>query len=232
LLPFVIAGVVILHIWALHVPGNNNPLGIDVKSSADTVAFHPYYTVKDGAAIALFLLVYFYFVFFNPTVLGHSDNSIPADPLVTPSHIVPEWYYLPFYAILRSVPDKLLGVILMFGSIFVLFLLPWLDTSRVRSAAFRPMFRQFFWIFVVACLLLGYVGALTPDAVTFLGIDAVTLGRILTIYYFAFFLLIIPVLGMIETPKQLPRSISEAVLAHGGGATPAAAGAHAAENRG
>jgi quinol-cytochrome oxidoreductase complex cytochrome b subunit len=232
LLPFVIAGVVILHIWALHVPGNNNPLGIDVKSSADTVAFHPYYTVKDGAAIALFLLLYFYFVFFNPTVLGHSDNSIPADPLVTPSHIVPEWYYLPFYAILRSVPDKLLGVILMFGSIFVLFLLPWLDTSRVRSAAFRPMFRQFFWIFVIACLGLGYVGALTPDAVTFLGVDAVTLGRILTIYYFAFFLLIIPVLGMIETPKQLPRSISEAVLAHGGGKTPASAGAHAPETRG
>jgi ubiquinol-cytochrome c reductase cytochrome b/c1 subunit len=223
---------VILHIWALHVPGNNNPLGIDVKSSADTVAFHPYYTVKDGAAIALFLLFYFYWVFFNPNYLGHADNYIPADPLVTPPHIVPEWYYLPFYAILKSVPSKLGGVVLMFGSIFVLFLLPWLDTSRVRSASFRPLFRQFFWLFVIACIGLGYVGALTPDATTFLGIEALTLARILTIYYFAFFLLIIPVLGLIETPKQLPRSISEAVLAHGGGNTPVGAGAHAPESRG
>lgn len=232
LLPFVIAGVVILHIWALHVPGNNNPLGIDVKSSADTVSFHPYYTVKDGAAIALFLLLYFGFVFFSPNTLGHADNYIPADPLVTPSHIVPEWYYLPFYAILRSVPDKLLGVLLMFGAIIVLFFLPWLDTSRVRSAAFRPLFRQFFWLFVLCCLGLGYVGAVPTDMIIFGSFDATDLGRVLTIFYFAFFLLIIPALGLWETPKPLPRSISEAVLAHGGGKTPAGAAAHAPETRG
>ncbi len=266
LLPFVIAGVVILHIWALHVPGNNNPLGIDVRGPQDTVAFHPYYTVKDGFAIAVFLLLFFYFVFFNPNYLGHTDNYIPANPLVTPAHIVPEWYFLPFYAILRSVPDKLMGVILMFGSIFVLFFLPWLDTSRVRSAAFRPIYRQAFWIFVVVCLGLGWVGAQTTDYKIFdLGpktdvveqivekakadnvtgqaleavrtqaeeqnrraFDATDLGRILTILYFAFFLIAIPLIGVVETPKALPRSISEAVLAHGGSSQPARPqGAHA-----
>jgi ubiquinol-cytochrome c reductase cytochrome b subunit len=269
LLPFVIAGVVVLHIWALHVPGNNNPLGIEVKSQADTVPFHPYYTVKDGFAIAVFLLAYFYFVFFNPNYLGHADNYIPADPLVTPSHIVPEWYYLPFYAILRSVPDKLAGVLLMFGSIFILFLLPWLDHSYVRSGAFRPLFRQAFVVFVLVCLGLGWVGAQTTDykildlgpntaAVTKIvekakadGVtgeallavqkqaeegnrrvfDATDLGRILTILYFSFFMIALPVIAMVEKPRPLPRSISEAVLAHGGGASPAHAAAHAPETR-
>jgi ubiquinol-cytochrome c reductase cytochrome b/c1 subunit len=165
LLPFVIAGVVVLHIWALHVPGNNNPLGIDVKGPQDTVAFHPYYTMKDGFGIVVFILVLAAFVFFLPNALGHTDNYIPANRLVTPNHIVPEWYYLPFYAILRSVPSKLLGVILLFGAIFVWAFLPWLDTSFVRSARFRPIFRQLFWVFGVVCIGLGWCGAQTPDQV-------------------------------------------------------------------
>src|SRR5437868_5187509 len=140
LLPFVIAGVVVLHIWALHVPGNNNPLGIDVKGPQDTVPFHPYYTMKDGFALTVFVLLFAVLVFFAPSLLGNPDNFIPANRLVTPMHIVPEWYYLPFYAILRSVPSKLLGVILLFGGILVWAFLPWLDTSYVRSARFRPIF--------------------------------------------------------------------------------------------
>jgi quinol-cytochrome oxidoreductase complex cytochrome b subunit len=171
LLPFMIAGAVILHIWALHVPGNNNPTGVEVQDvEKDTVPFHPYYTVKDGFAIVLFLMLFAAFVFFAPNVLGHADNYVEANPLVTPSHIVPEWYLLPFYAILRAItfdlgpiPAKLLGVIFMFAAIAVLFLLPWLDTSKVRSMRYRPVARQFFFGFVITCLLLGWCGAANPD---------------------------------------------------------------------
>ena len=166
LIPFLILGVVILHIWALHVPGNNNPAGISVKGKQDTVPFHPYYTVKDGFALAIFLILFSYFIFFAPNVLGHADNYIQANPLVTPAHIVPEWYLLPFYAILRAVPDKLGGVVLMFGAIFVMFLLPWLDTSKVRSARYRPLFRQFYALFIVDCLMLGYLVRCLPKAFT------------------------------------------------------------------
>ncbi len=224
LLPFVIAGVVVLHIWALHVPGNNNPLGIDVKGPADTVPFHPYYTTKDAFWIALFLIVFCYFIFFNPNFLGHADNYVPANRLVTPAHIVPEWYYLPLYAILRSVPDKLFGVILMFGAIFVWALLPWLDTSRVRSNRFRPFMKQFFWILMVVIFLLGYLGAQTADDsnLVFFGVELpigkILLSRILTIYYFLHFLLITPLVGLMETPHAVPESISKAVLAKKGGA--------------
>jgi ubiquinol-cytochrome c reductase cytochrome b/c1 subunit len=224
LLPFVIAGVVVLHIWALHVPGNNNPLGIDVKGPADTVPFHPYYTTKDAFWIALFLIVFCYFIFFNPNFLGHADNYVPANRLVTPAHIVPEWYYLPLYAILRSVPDKLIGVILMFGAIFVWALLPWLDTSRVRSNRFRPFMKQFFWILMVVIFLLGYLGAQTADDsnLVFFGVELpigkILLSRILTFYYFAHFLLITPLVGLMETPHAVPESISKAVLAKKGGA--------------
>ena len=158
LIPFIIAGIVVLHIWALHVPGNGNPTGIDVKSKADTVPFHPYYTVKDGFALVLFAMMFAAFVFFMPDALGHADNYIPANPAVTPAEIVPEWYLLPFYAILRSIPDKLMGVLAMFTAILVLFVLPWLDTSKVRSMRYRPIARQFFLIFVVACVALGYFG--------------------------------------------------------------------------
>jgi ubiquinol-cytochrome c reductase cytochrome b subunit len=171
LLPFMIAAVVILHIWALHVPGNNNPTGVEVQDvEKDTVPFHPYYTVKDGFAIAIFLILFAFFVFYAPNVLGHADNYVEANPLVTPAHIVPEWYLLPFYAILRAITfdlgpidAKLLGVIFMFAAIAVLFVLPWLDTSKVKSMRYRPVARQFFMGFVVVCFLLGWCGAANPD---------------------------------------------------------------------
>jgi ubiquinol-cytochrome c reductase cytochrome b/c1 subunit len=206
LLPFVLAGVVGLHIWALHVPGNNNPTGISVKSGQDTVAFHPYYTMKDGFAIGVFLLFFAFWLFFQPNYLGHAINYEPANPLVTPAHIVPEWYYLPFYAILRAIPDKLMGVVAMFGSILILFALPWLDTSRVRSGAYRPMFKWFFWIFAVVCVALGYLGSKPPEGAY------VIWARILTTYYFVHFLVILPLLGLLENPKPLPSSISDDVL--------------------
>ncbi|MDA8539822.1 cytochrome b N-terminal domain-containing protein [Alphaproteobacteria bacterium] len=211
LIPFLIFGVVILHIWALHVPGNNNPVGISVKGKQDTVPFHPYYTVKDGFALTVFIILFAYFIFFAPNVLGHADNYIQANPLVTPAHIVPEWYLLPFYAILRAVPDKLGGVALMFGAILILFLLPWLDTSKVRSARYRPLFRQFYALLVLDCLLLGYLGAQPAEGIY------IVLARIGTVYYFAHFLVVLPVLGIVEKPKAVPESISEPVL----GAQPA-----------
>jgi len=211
LLPFVIAGVVGLHIWALHVPGNNNPLGIDVKGPQDTVAFHPYYTVKDGFYVALFALIYLGFVFYAPDFFGNPDNYTPANPVVTPPDIVPEWYLLPFYAMLRSVPQKLIGVIVMAGALITLVFVPWLDSSPVRSSRFRPMMKQVFWIFVVDCLILGYCGAQSVDAAKF-GVPLVWVARIGTAYYFAYFWLIMPLLGLIETPKPLPASIAQPVL--------------------
>jgi len=225
LLPFMIAGVVALHIWALHVPGNNNPTGVNVKSKEDTVPFHPYYTVKDGFAIGVFLLLFGSFVFWNPNILGHADNYIPANPLVTPAHIVPEWYFLPFYAILRAVPNKLGGVLAMFGAIGVLFVLPWLDTSKVRSMRYRPTAKLYFFIFVVACLVLGYCGGKLPDdpvipgvtSFSLLGSDLnsfVWLSRVAALYYFAYFLVITPLLGLTETPLPVPESISAPVLSH------------------
>ncbi len=208
LLPFVIAGVVILHIWALHIPGNNNPTGIDVKSPKETLPFHPYYTIKDGFAIVLFLLVFGAFLFYAPNYLGHADNYIPANPLQTPPHIVPEWYFLPFYAILRAVPDKLLGVIALISAVAVLFFVPWLDTSKVRSTSYRPVYKWCFWAFVVTCIALGYLGSQAPDG------WYLFFGRVFTIYYFAFFLVVMPVLGKFERPRKLPGSITEAVLGH------------------
>jgi ubiquinol-cytochrome c reductase cytochrome b/c1 subunit len=207
LLPFVLVGLVALHIWALHVPGNSNPVGVEVKSGQDTVPFHPYYTMKDAFAAMIFLMVFALFVFYAPVYMGHAINYDPADPLVTPAHIVPEWYFLPYYAILRAVPDKLLGVVLMFGSILVLFALPWLDTSKVRSATFRPIYKQAFWLFVVCCFVLGVVGANPPEGGWLLA------GRIATVYYFLHFLVILPLIGLLERPRPLPASISEAVLA-------------------
>ena len=220
LMPFMIAGCVGLHIWALHVPGNNNPLGVDVKSDADTVPFHPFYTVKDAFAMAVFVAMFAAFVFYAPDVLGHADNFIPANPLVTPAEIVPEWYLLPFYAILRAIPDKLGGVIAMFGSIAVLFVLPWLDTSKVRSLRFRPLAQPFFVLFVLTCLALGWCGAQLPDNPVFgLPLKVVDFSRILTAYYFGYFLVVMPVLGIIEKPRRLPDTIAKPVL---GGAAAAA----------
>ena len=206
LLPFIIFGVVLLHIWALHVPGNNNPVGLSVQGKQDTVAFHPYYTVKDFFAYTVFLLLFCYFIFYNPNALGHADNYIEADAMVTPAHIVPEWYLLPFYAILRAVPYKLAGVLLMFGAIAVLFFLPWLDTAKVRSGRYRPVFRYFYVLFVIDCLILGYLGAQVPEGIY------PFLSRVTTIYYFAFFLLILPILGRIEKMKPMPIGISNSEL--------------------
>jgi len=207
LMPFVIAGVVILHIVALHRFGSNNPIGIDTKGPQDTISFHPYYTIKDVVGVAAFLLLLAVAVFFYPNFMGHPDNYIPANPMQTPAHIVPEWYFLPFYAILRAVPDKLGGVLLMFGAIGVLFILPWLDRSPVRSARFRPVFRIFFWLLLVDAVALGYLGG-KPAEGTY-----VILARIATVWYFLHFLVILPLLSVFESTKPLPKSISEPVLA-------------------
>ncbi|MCC5979833.1 MAG: cytochrome b N-terminal domain-containing protein [Salinarimonas sp.] len=219
LLPFMIFGVVLLHVWALHVPGNNNPTGIDVKTKKDTVPFHPYMTVKDTFSATLFILVLCWFVFYMPNYMGHADNYVPADPSITPSHIVPEWYFLPFYAILRAIPNALLGVIAMFAAIAVLAFLPWLDTSRVRSGSYRPIFKLFFWLFVVVNLGLGYLGAMPAEGAY------VIWARILTILYFAHFFVFLPLLGLLEKPKALPNSISESVLKKSGSGMPQGAAA-------
>jgi ubiquinol-cytochrome c reductase cytochrome b subunit len=221
LMPFVLTGVIFLHIVALHITGSNNPLGIDVKSPQDTLPFHPYYTVKDSVGLCVFLAVFAAIVFFAPNMLGDPNNFIPANPLQTPADIVPEWYFLPFYAILRSVPNKLGGVTLMFGSILVLFVLPWLDTSPVRSARFRPLYRPFIFVLVAAVIVLGLVGAHHPEGIW------VVLGRVGTAYYFLHFLVILPALGVLERPLPLPESISRPVLTHGG-AGPLPGGAPAA----
>ena len=228
LLPFMIAGVVILHIWALHVVGQTNPTGVEIKSPKDTVPFTPHATIKDGFAMVVFLAFFSYFVFYMPNYLGHPDNYIPANPLQTPAHIVPEWYFLPFYAMLRAITfnigpidSKLGGVLVMFGSIIILFFLPWLDTSRVRSTAYRPIYKIFFWIFAVNAVLLGWLGSRPAEGIY------PTLSLIGTIYYFAHFLIVLPVLGLVETPKKLPNSITEAVLAKLGAARGVPAGATA-----
>jgi ubiquinol-cytochrome c reductase cytochrome b subunit len=206
LLPFIIVAVVALHVVALHVHGSNNPLGIDPKGPQDTVPFHPYYTMKDGFGVMCFMIVYAGFTFFAPDYLGHSDNYIPANPLVTPEHIVPEWYFLPFYAILRAIPDKLGGVLAMFGAIGVLFLLPWLDTSRVRSCVFRPIYKWFMFVLVIDVIILGWCGANPPEGFF------VPLSQVATLYYFFHFLVLLPILGKIERPLPLPPSIADSVL--------------------
>ncbi|MEM7701198.1 MAG: cytochrome b/b6 [Pseudomonadota bacterium] len=223
LLPFVIAGVVILHIWALHIPGSSNPTGVEVKQESDTVPFHPYYTAKDGWFLGLVLIIFSAFVFFAPNVLGHPDNYIEANPLSTPAFIVPEWYFLPFYAILRAftgdlvipftsivlVPAKLLGVIGMFGSILVWFFLPWLDKSPIRSGSYRPLFQKFFWVLVVTMIVLTICGGSPAEQ------PYILVSQIATAYYFLHFLVILPIVSQIEVPKPLPFSITEAVLGKG-----------------
>jgi ubiquinol-cytochrome c reductase cytochrome b subunit len=206
LLPFMIFGVVFLHIVALHITGSGNPLGIDVKSPQDTVPFHPYYTAKDSIGICVFLIVFALLVFFAPNILGDPDNYIPANPLVTPAHIAPEWYFRPYYAILRTVEWKLGGVVLMFASILVLFFLPWLDTSPVRSSRFRPVYKKLMLVFVVAFFALLYVGGKPPEGVY------IVIGRVATAYWFLHFLVLLPVLGKLERTLPLPESISNPVL--------------------
>ncbi len=214
LLPFVILGVVILHIWALHIPGSGNPTGVDVKTPQDTLPFHPFYTAKDGFGLGVFLILFAIMLFFLPNFLGHPDNYIPANPLSTPAHITPEWYFWPFYAILRAftvdfiLPAKLWGVLAMFASILLLFFLPWLDKSPVRSGSYRPTFRIFFWILIVDVLILGWCGGLPAEE------PYVMISQVATMYYFAHFLLILPVLSAVERTLPLPNSITESVL-HG-----------------
>ncbi|SMF46471.1 ubiquinol-cytochrome c reductase cytochrome b subunit [Tistlia consotensis] len=236
LLPFVILGVVVLHIWALHRFGSNNPLGIDVKGPQDTIPFAPYYTVKDYFGIGVFLIAFAVVIFYLPNYMGHTDNYIEANPLQTPPHIVPEWYFLPFYAMLRAITfnigipftgvvlieAKLGGVITMFGSILILFLLPWLDTSPVRSAKFRPLYKWFFWVLVADVVMLDYVGSQPPEGIW------VPIGQVCTAYYFIHFLILMPLLGKLERPKPLPVSISEPVL-KGSGPVGAAATAQPME---
>jgi ubiquinol-cytochrome c reductase cytochrome b subunit len=191
LLPFVIVAMVILHIFALHTHGSSNPKGIK-ETEKDKVPFHPYYTAKDMFGFGVYFLIFAFFVFYKPNYLGHPDNYIPADPMVTPEHIVPEWYFLPFYAILRAVPSKLMGVVCMFGSLLILFFLPWIDTSPIRSGNNRPVFRVLFWIFLFNCLLLGYIGSQPPEGIY------IIIGRISAMYYFLHFIVLLPTLSRYE----------------------------------
>ena len=214
LLPFVILGVVIMHIWALHIPGSSNPTGVEVKSESDTVPFYPYYVGKDGWTVGLFMVIFSAFVFFMPNALGHPDNYIPANPMQTPAHIVPEWYFWPFYAILRAftvdfliVPAKLMGVLAMFAALLVWFFLPWLDRSPVRSGNYRPLYRKFFWFGLVpAMAVLFYCGGAPAEE------PYVMLSQLASMYYFAHFLIIVPIVSSIERPDPLPFSITESVL--------------------
>tara|TARA_B100001287_G_scaffold273527_1_gene277142 strand:- start:259 stop:1548 length:1290 start_codon:yes stop_codon:yes gene_type:complete len=203
LLAFVILGIVILHVIALHIVGSNNPSGIEPKDTRDTVSFHPYTTAKDIVGMIVFATIFAAMLFFLPNALGHPDNYIKADALVTPAHIVPEWYFLPFYAILRAIPDKLGGVIAMVSAIAVLGLLPWLDRSKIRSCIFRPMHRQWFIIFVCDFFLLMWVGAMPAEGIY------ITLGQIGTGYWFAYFFIIVPLNSVLEKPQPMPNSIHE-----------------------
>ena len=217
LLPFVLLGLTVVHIWAFHTTGNNNPTGVEVRRDdvktvkKDAVPFHPFYTIKDAYALVLFLILFVVFVFFMPNYLGHPDNYIEADPLATPAHIVPEWYFLPFYAILRAItfdifwiiPAKLGGVLAMFGAIVVMALAPWLDTSRVRSGRYRPQFKWWFWLFVVNFFVLMWAGAMPAEGLIPL------ISLIGTIYWFGYFLVILPLLGLTEKPLPQPNTIEE-----------------------
>ncbi|MFM5885788.1 MAG: cytochrome bc complex cytochrome b subunit [Novosphingobium sp.] len=226
LLPFVILGVVILHVWALHIPGSSNPTGVEVKQESDTVPFYPYFVAKDGWTVGLFMVIYSMFVFFMPNALGHPDNYIPANPMQTPAHIVPEWYFWPFYAILRSFtqdflffPAKLLGVLAMFAAILVWFFLPWLDKSPVRSGGYRPLYRKFFWVLMLDVIVLGYCGGSPAEQ------PYVLVAQLASIYYFLHFLVIVPIVSSIERPDPLPFSITESVLGHDNAESGAAAAA-------
>ena len=191
LLPFVLSGAALVHIAALHQDGSNNPLG--TYSSVDKVSFYPYFYIKDLFGLVGFVIMFAMFVYFSPNTLGHSDNYVPANPMVTPEHIVPEWYFLPFYAILRSIPNKLLGVIGLGFGVVVLIVLPFVNTSDIRSSSFRPLYRVLFWFQVVICLILGWIGQMTPET------PYIEIGQVATVFYFAYFLLMLPALGFFES---------------------------------
>ena len=219
LLPFVIAGAVGLHIWALHAVGQNNPTGLEIKTASDSVPMAPHAVMKDAFALSVFVLLFAWFIFFAPDYLGHADNYVEANPLSTPPHIVPEWYFLPYYAILRAIPNKLLGVIAMFSAIIILCFAPWLDTSRVRSCKYRPVYKWFLFLFIITVIALGYLGSKPPEGAY------VFWSRVFTAYYFMHFLIVMPIVGVMETPSTMPRSITESVLGRGGAPTPAKAAA-------
>lgn len=200
---FGIAAVVLLHVWALHVTGSNNPAGIEPKDTSETVTFNPFMTIKDVHGALAFFTVFAFVLFFAPNYLGHADNYIEADPLVTPANIVPEWYFLPFYAILRAIPDKLMGVIAMVASIGVLAFLPWLDKSPIRSCVFRPVWKWLTLLFVVNFFVLMYVGSKPAEGIY------VAVAQIGTLYWFAYFLVLAPIVGLYETPAKLPRDIHD-----------------------
>jgi quinol-cytochrome oxidoreductase complex cytochrome b subunit len=197
LLPFVISAAVILHMATVHQDGSNNPLGI--SSASDKISFFPYFFIKDVLSVVVGLFFFSYFVYYSPNVLAHSDNYIPGNAMVTPAHIVPEWYFLPAYAILRSIPSKLLGVLALFGSLLVLLALPFASTSEVRSSLYRPLHQKFFWFLVADYVLLGYLGQQVPES-PFIG-----LGQVASIFYFAYFLVIIPTLGLLEKTLRLAK---------------------------
>ena len=190
LMPFLIAGMVLAHLALLHRDGSNNPLGIE--SSSDKISFYPYYYVKDLFSFMLFVVFFSVFLFYYPNLLGHPDNYIPANPMVTPHHIVPEWYFLPFYAILRSIPDKLGGVLAMGGAIVILLFLPFINTSEVRSSTFRPIYRKLFWFIFADFLLLGWIG---QEVVEY---PFEQIGLAATVFYFLYFLVLIPAVGILE----------------------------------
>lgn len=201
LLPLVIVGVVLIHLVSLHSVGSNNPSGVEIKTKKDIIPFHPYFTIKDMVGFVGFFLVFGYFLFFYPNALGHPDNYIPANPMVTPAHIVPEWYFLPFYAILRAVPDKLGGVIMMFGAIALLFALPFLDKSKVKSGAYRPLFQKVFWLFILNFIFLGWLGKSPAEG------WYVWASRFATLFYYAYFLVLLPLLPKFEKTLKEPESI-------------------------
>jgi len=190
LLPFVLAALAVVHMLTLHTHGSSNPLG--VSSNVDKIAMHPYFIFKDLVTIYLFLLVLSIIVTQYPNLMGHSDNYLPADPMVTPASIVPEWYLLPFYAILRSIPSKIIGVIAMFSALLILLVMPIADTSRIRGNQFRPLSKFFFWVFVVTFIMLGYIGSQHPVE------PFILIGQVATSLYFAYFLIFVPVLGVVE----------------------------------
>ena len=232
LLPFIILGLVIVHIWAFHTTGNNNPTGVEVRRSSkeeankDTVPFWPYYVIKDLFALVIILIVFVAVISFMPNYLGHPDNYIPANPLVTPAHIVPEWYFLPFYAILRAftsdvwvvqiasfvtggvIDAKFFGVLAMFGSIAVLGMAPIFDTSSIRSGRYRPQFKWWFAILVLDFIVLMWCGAMPAEE------PYASISLVATAYWFAYFLIILPILGITETPLQQPKTIEEDFDSH------------------
>lgn len=210
LMPFILLALVAIHVWALHISGSNNPTGIEVKPS-ETIPFYPYVLIKDAVALIAFAIVFSVFIFYMPNILGHPDNYIPANPFVTPEHIVPEWYFLPFYAILRAVPSigfisaKLAGVIAMLSSILVLIVLPWLDRSPVRSCRYRPIYKWLIMLLAIDVIFLGWLGSKPAEGIY------ITLARLATIWYFFHFLVILPFIPKFEKIKYLPTSLSKSV---------------------